>query len=208
MALRFYIAPQIGTGVWPDAYRSLLHELIDTSAGDSFTEIDNPARRISICCVRASDATHTTIMADSRVFPVSAKVTTAQELKTHLDSLLGSIPNVETVKTNLENNGVSCSWLSSSNTVRNALRYVIRIFAIAQISDGEQVNEVKDFIREHLDVEVKDVSQAIRIKVKDWMQAKGLAIGWIMNSTTVREILHFIVMNLGIGKLKMSGEEF
>ena len=80
--------------------------------------------------------------------------------------------------------------------------------AIAQIADGEGKSEIKQLIANNLDTTVNQVPQAIRTAIKNWMQAKGLAIGWITNATTVREILHFITQNLGIGKLRMSGEDF
>ncbi len=69
MAIRIYIAPQIGSGTFQDPYRSLLNNFIDVSQGDWFDEIDNPATRHSICTVHASQATHDKIYADRLTNP-------------------------------------------------------------------------------------------------------------------------------------------
>lgn len=207
MSIRFYLAPQQGTGTFQDPFRSILNDLIDVQAGDSFQEIDNPARRISICCVRASDATHAVISADARLLPVSARVADDGLLE-HLETLFNSLPGIGALKTALEARGISTSWISGSNNVRDGLRYLMRVFSIAQIADGMGNAHVKTIIAQNLDSTVGDVAPAVRNGVKNWMQAKGLATGWITNSTTVRQVIHFIVENLGIGRLRMSGQEF
>ena len=73
--IALYHAPQIGSGTEADPYRSLLNDLIDTAAGEWFTEIDHEsvktakdARKLeSVCCVRAGQKTHERIAADPRV---------------------------------------------------------------------------------------------------------------------------------------------
>ena len=209
MKVRFYIAPQtIHTDSAGEYWASILNDLIDITQDESFDEIDNPARKISICCVHALDATHANIAADSRVIVASPLANDIADMKTKLETLFNSISGVATLKTKLEAIGINTAWISGSNTLRDGLRYLIRIFTTAQILNGEGNTDVRDFIANNLDTTVVEVPVAVRNKVKAWMQNKGLAIGWITNSTTVREILHFIVENLGIGKLKMSGEDF
>lgn len=207
MLVRFYLAPQQGTGTFQDPYRSILNSLINIQQGDWFDEIDNPARRISICCVHALQGSHDVIIADGRALPVGNLIENTN-LKSHLDSLINSLSNIGLLKTNLEVRGISTTWLSASNTIRDGLRYLLRVFSTAQIADGQGNGNIKDLIGRSLTVTVAQIPVAIRNGVKDWMQARGLAIGWINNQTTVREILHFIIENLGLGKLKMSGEEF
>jgi hypothetical protein len=207
MLVRFYLAPQQGTGTILDPIRSILNDFINIYADEKFNEIDNPARKISICCVHASQATHDSIVADGRSLPIGNLIEDV-ELKTYLNSLISSIPNVSVLKTVLETYGISTSWLSGSNTIRDGIRYLVRIFATAQIANGEYNANIKDLIGRNLDVTIQNIPAQIRNAVRNWMQGKGLAIGWINNSTTVREVVHFIVENLGFGKLRMSGEEF
>ena len=208
MKVRFYLAPQQGIGTFLNPYRSILNDLIDIQAGDWFDEIDNPARHISICCVHASDTSHAAILANAQVIPVSPLFASEANIPVGLETVLNSIPGIATIKTKLEANGINMAWISGSNTLKDAIRYLFKTHAIAQIADGEGKSEVKQLITNNLDTTVNQVPQAIRTAIKNWMQAKGLAIGWITNATTVREILHFIVSNLGIGKLRMSGEDF
>jgi hypothetical protein len=209
MKIRFYVSPQIWRtdGAEP-FYSNLLNDFIDVQAGESFTEVDNPGRRISLCCVLANDATHTAIAADSRIIVASPLANDFADLKSKLDTICSSIPSIATIRARFEEIGINTEWISGSNTLRDALRYLVRVFTFAQITDGENNPDVRDFVQKNLTTQIKDVPTALRTKVKDWMQARGLAVGWITNTTTVREVLHFIVTNLGIGKLKMSGEEF
>jgi hypothetical protein len=73
--IALYRAPQIGSGTIEDPFRSILNELIDTSAGEWFDEIDHESvkdaaevRRLeSVCCVRAAQKTHDRIRRDPRV---------------------------------------------------------------------------------------------------------------------------------------------
>lgn len=172
-----------------------------------FDEIDHPARRISICCVHALDTSHAVILADSRAVPIS-ELYEEGAVNTGLERVFNSIVGAGVLKTKMENQGISASWITNSNTMRDVLRYLVRIFTICQVSDGEGNTGVKDFLKANLTMQVKDIPAAARNAIKTWMQAKGLAIGWITNITTVREVVHFIVENLGIGKLRLSGEEF
>lgn len=208
MPIRFYVAPQQGTGTFVDPFRSILNDLINVQAGESFTEIDHSSRRISICCVRASDTTHATILADARVFPASPLYADDVAMAAGMEVTLNNIPNIAAIKTKLENAGVSTAWISGSNTLRDALRYLVRNFSTCQIADGEANANVKTFLTQSLDLTVQQLTVVQRNAVKDWMQAKGLAIGWIVNTTTVREIIHFIIGNLGFGKFRISGVEF
>jgi hypothetical protein len=207
MLTRFYVAPQQGDGSLSNPYRSILNDLININQGDWFDEIDNPARHISICCVHALQTSHDAILADGRALPIGSIFDDTQKT-VFLNSLISSIPNLTALKASLEGLGISTSWFSGSNTIRDGIRYLMRVFSTGQIADGEGNTNIKNLISRNLDVTVQQIPPAIRNAVRNWMQAKGLAIGWINNSTTVREILHFIVSNLDIGKLKMSGEEF
>jgi len=207
MKVRFYVAPQQGDGTFQNPYRSILNDLINISQGEWFDEIDHPARRISICCVHASDATHAVILADSRPVPIS-ELYEEGAVNEGLSHIFNNITGSTALKTKMENHGISTSWITNSNTMRDVLRYLIRIFTVTQITDGEGNTNVKEFLKANLTTTVAQIPVGVRTSIRNWMQAKGLAIGWITNSTTVREIVHFIIENLGIGKLKMSGEEF
>lgn len=67
--IRVYRAPQIGTGTWDDPFRSILHDFIDPDKGDSFTEIDNPVKKVSICVLNARQSVHDAIFAYRQANP-------------------------------------------------------------------------------------------------------------------------------------------
>lgn len=208
MKLRFYIAPQIGTGTWTDPYRSLINNFIDVDAGEGFREFDNPARHISICLVTANDSTHATLASQANIVVASRLLDDAADMAVALQENFNGLSNSDALKAKMESHGVSASWITGTNTVKDVLRYLMKVFATAQISDWQNVPEMKQMISQNLTATVAQVPQPIRETVKAWMQARGLATGWIGNSTTVREIVHFIVTNLGFGNFHFGGEDF
>ena len=206
--IRLYIAPQTGSGTPLDPIRSILNSLINVAAGDRFTEIDNPARLISICCVHASQATHDAIAADARVLPLGNLCADGVAFRTHLDSPISDLPNLAALKTALEERGISTSWYSGSNTIRDGVRWLVRNFSTAQIAHGQGNGNMKAIIAGALDSTAGSYPLSVRNGVKNWMSSRGLATDWIKNDTTIRQVLHFIVENLGFGMLRLSGESF
>lgn len=67
--IRIYRAKQIGTGIYTDPYRSVLHDFIDINQGDSFTEIDLPSGRRSICILDARQEVHDAIVLYEKANP-------------------------------------------------------------------------------------------------------------------------------------------
>jgi hypothetical protein len=177
MKIRFYLAPQQGTGTFLDPYRSILNDLIDIHAGDWFDEIDNPARHISICCVHASDDAHTAIEKDLKVIPVSLLYKDEAELKQGM----GERAMLDTIHTTLLANGIDKNMVVGT-TVKDFLSYLIKIFTVAQIADGKGDQITKNLIASDLSA--------------------------ISGEKTVKEAIDIKVKELGIIKLKMSGEEF
>lgn len=210
MLTRFYVSPQIGTGTHDDNYRNKINDYINIRATppDWFDEIDNSGRHISICCVHATQTAHDLIVTDTQILPISPLYASEEEMATGMETILDSIPNIATIKTTLEDRGISTSWISGSNTLRDAIRYMIRVFVFANIADGKRQVQVRDFVQNSLSTRINQVPTAVSNAVKNWMVAKGLATGWITGTTTVRQILHFIVENLGFGVFRLSSQSF
>lgn len=207
MPLRIYIAPQIGNGlrgdpdpntgayIWTDStgpYRSLLHKFIDTSAGESFDEIDHPARRISICAVEASAATLDAIEADSRIIAaIPIRATDRTHLAKILNAPFSSYPLAwrAAARNKLENWGVNTEWITGSNTMKDLLRHIIKQFSVVQVADGHGQLEVKEFLKANLDIQISAVPVNYRNAIKDWLKSKNVDISWITGATTVREVV-------------------
>lgn len=209
MLIRVYLAPQLGNGSFQDPYRSLLNEFVSVPDGETFDEIDNPARRYSICVVYAKQDTHDVIAADTRISVLSPLYADAAVFKSGLDAPFSSWPQElrQLVLTALDGKGINTGWITLSNTPRDVYRVLLRVHALSQIFDGTR-RDLLDLIRQNLDTKVSQIPAALRTAVSAWMQSRGLAIGWITNQTTVREILHFIVQNLGFGQFRFYGELF
>lgn len=211
MPIRQYLAPQRGTGTDADPYTSILNDLIDITQGEGFDEIDHPARRYSICTVTASQATHDVIAADARVTVITPRTCAdAADFRAVLDAPFSSWPQAwrDAARARCETLGINTEWITASNTLRDVIRYLIRQHFFCQIADGGANGNVKALLSANLAATVGDLPAQVRNGVRNWMQARGLAIGWITNSTTIREVVHFVVTTLGFGVAYFGGEAF
>ena len=207
MPLRIYIAPQIGNGirgdldpitgfyVWTDStgpYRSLLHKFIDTTAGESFDEIDHPARHVSICTVEARAATLDAIDADSRIIAaIPIRATDRTHLAQILNAPFSSYPLAwrNAARNKLESWGVNTEWITGSHTMKDLLRHIIKQFSVAQVADGHGQSSVKEFLKANLNTQVSAIPADHRNAIRNWLQSKNIDISWITGSTTVREVI-------------------
>lgn len=221
MAVRIFVAPQIGSGfpgdgelgIPPDPYRSLLHGLIDIRQGDWFDEIDLPVRRISICCVRAPQARLDSIAADSRVTPMLP--TTAMDdahLQALLDAPFTTYPLAwrGAAKARLEAWGVNTGWIVATSTMRQVLKALLKVAYLAQKADGLSDAALRSFLLQGLDATFAGLPIPERDAVMAWMQSKDLDISWIASGTTVRQIQNFIATNHTcesgfLGKFRFAG---
>lgn len=209
MPIRIYVAQQRGSGSDLDPYTNVLNDLIDVSAGDKFQEIDNTARKVSICVVTASNATHSAIIADGRAVPVTPSVATDDaSFRAILNSPFDSYPTEwkTAAKTKLEQWGVNTGWITGSNSIKDVIRYIIRHYFMAQSATDSSA--MTQLLSVGLDTTAGDLTPQQRSDAREWMQDRGLAVGWITNSTTIREVVHFIGQNMGYGTFTFGGESF
>jgi hypothetical protein len=209
MPVRIYIAPQIGSGMlldpnpanWTDTtgpFRSLLNTFVNPSAGEGFDEIDHPARRISICTVEASTATLDAIEADPRVTPViPIRATNRTHLAQILNAPFSSYPLAwrNAARTKLEAFGINTEWITGTNTMKDVLRQVIKMFSVAQVADGQGQGNVMEFLKSNLDLEVSAIPAAHRQAIRDWLLQRGIDVSWITGATTVRQVVATLPAN-------------
>jgi hypothetical protein len=211
MLVQLYVAPQIGTGTRADPYRSVIQNYIDISAGESFDEIDFPSRRKSICAVFALQATHDVINADNTIIPLLPSIQ-PDEAAWHaiLDTPLTEFPSAwkTAASTKLEAAGIPVDWIISTTTLRDLLRYILRVFAWCQIVTGQGNVNVMAFLSNNIDATVGSLSTAQRNAVRTWMQGVGLDTLWILGTTLVRQVVTFIVNNYGFKPFAFAGETF
>jgi|WetSurMetagenome_2_1015567.scaffolds.fasta_scaffold158702_2 hypothetical protein len=209
--MKVYLSPQefVTYGDF-SFWRNKLNSYIDVQQGESFQEIDNPARHYSICFLTARSVTHATISGDPEIISLTPSDVAPSQIASALDTPVNNLPSAfrTSVQDALEAKGISFAWVGASNTVRDVLRYLIRVHFTAQRADGEQVSAILDLMKLHLDDPVNTISAAKRKQIKDWMSDKGLDTSWIGAQTDVRQVLHNIVNNLGYGKIKFGGQDF
>lgn len=207
---RYYIAPVLDRidPEFGDQYKSsLLNDLIDTAQGDGFQEWHMSARSYSLCLVWANAATQAAIAANPDVITASPLfVDNADRI-----AKMGGIANMNAVKARLEAIGLNTEWLTGAETYRDVLRYVVKHFWLGQVVTGRPglvSQDMIDLINAHLTTTVGQIPAQKRNAVKNWMQNRGLATGWIDNATTVRQVVHFILINLNIPSIPTLGDNF
>ena len=214
MKSRFYIAPQIWRQeTLPDSHvieywSSLLNDFINVHAGEWFDEVDHPGRHISICCVDALDASHSNMLADSRVCPVSGLFDSREDIPSGVNSTLDSVPNISVMKTKLENLGIDTTWITGATSVKQALRFILKLFSISQHLTGKKLLLVRHVLEVSPDLTVTNIPTEKRNAVRNWMENKGLAVDWITGTTTLRQVVNYIMLHLPFGKIRMGGVDF
>lgn len=207
---RIYAAPMIGDGSAPTPEAARRCVVVDhLQPGEDATTYDHPSRGYAIALVEASEATHNTIAGLTGVVVLSPLAANRIEFGNYLDQPLSSFPSALTTAllARLESNGINTSWANGTTTLRAVLRYLRRVITIAQRIDAAADTNFAAFLQADLSVQVNQLSVPVRSAVQSWMQGRGLAIGWINNLTTVREIVHFIQSNLDESSILLDGAE-
>jgi hypothetical protein len=202
MNINLYLAPReaatltMGPKTWPIT-RSILCAYVDSPAGEWFDEIDHADRALSLCCVHASDATHAAIQADARVTRVLPVLSvTAAQIAARLDSPLSDLyttPQLVAFRDKLTNLGFDVDDLGLSSTPRDVMqRLVNHLFVHQRFHDAP----VKDLLALSLTATVGSISAARRNAIKAWMTGRGIDSSWITLTTTIREVVRFVVANV------------
>lgn len=206
MKYRWYLSHRYN--VETNRTRNRIALYIQTINDGKFSEIMNPARDISACVAETSGSIHAQIVADSLIFAVSPLYDNRDAWLAGLNSPVNNISSASAIKQKLEDFGVNMDWISGSHTLRQAFRYIMAHHLLAQTIKGKKITEFTSFLQENLTSEMSAIPIAVKDRVKAWMVNKGLAINWITNLTTVRQVLHYILNNLSPGSIKMSGVIF
>lgn len=209
MPIQAFVAPQIGDGMSMEtAFRSVVSTVI--GQGENYNEYDHPGRRYSLVIVEASDATLDAITALQGVILCSPRAANRIEFGLNLNRTVSTFPAqfVSDLQTKLEAGGINTAWATGQTTLRQIIRYLIRVSTVAQLAQGAGNSNLLDFLARNLTATINQVPVPVRSAVSQWMQDRGLAIGWITNQTTVREVLHFIHENLNFSPINLDNEAF
>lgn len=194
MTFRFYRTAQIGTGTRNDAFRSAMDRyIVADGSGQNFWDWIHDGRPLRYVLARATTATHLTAELDPDITPVSPEMPDLEAVRLWLDSpVLADV----TLTTTLENDGISTSWASQQTTRRQVFRFLSRLHVVTQDIRRIDGADALRFFREGLDTSISQVPPAVREAFRTWMQSKGLDAGWITGSTTVRQVVHYVMSNI------------
>jgi hypothetical protein len=174
MAFRYYLVPKAGTGVVADPYRpAYVGDL-----GVPWQGMDYGLEPVFLVRADVTTPQHNGIVAnaDADAFPAN------------LENTVGS--NLATVSAQLEAKGIPGDWVTAGMTFRAVLRWVARLFCIAQRLNGRA--RLRLLSEQTLDSTVGDLSAARRQALNDAAQSLGLDTSSITLAMTIRQALKIL----------------
>ncbi len=198
LEVNLYLAPQLGDGTTIEtAYRSLLNDFVHPQNGEWFDELDNPVRHYSIVVLYAEPATHQAIQADSRVTRLIPMVSaTVEQVRTNFDTPLTSLFSsgaLTTLRARIEALGIDTEWATAATTMRDLVKRILHQHMVVQRTNVARETALDRLYALPLTGTVADLTDAQRTAAKEWMTRKGMPTAWITTSTTVRQLLRYII---------------
>lgn len=192
LTYRLYRSIRIGTGARDNPWRSKLTLYITADGtGADFWDWIHDARPVRYALTRCDSTVHTQIAADIEITPLSPELSTLAALNSWGNELASTIPLG--MRDQLEADGCSMSWVTAQTTKREVLRYLSRMHRISQELRRLRESDALDFLMQDLTRPVAQVPLAARTRISTWMHNHDLETTWITGSTTVREVIHFIL---------------
>lgn len=195
LTYRFYRSPQIGTGTKDDPLRSKLTLYIfNDGSGSRFWDWVHYARPVRYALAHCESSTHTQIAADPEMTPLSGELADRAAIDAWMAETLQGAP--QSIRDLFEADGFSVSWATTQTTKKQMLRYLCKVHV--QTQDLERLGQTTtlECFRRALDSQVNQLPANVRTGVRDWMQAKGLDTTWIGGTTTIRQVIQYIVENI------------
>lgn len=209
--IRAYITPRIGTGTKQDPIRSKANNYISVALGGRFNEYIHPARMYSFIVVNAPQTNHDNILADSEIDPLSELFNDMGEVLVGIEKTVADFnPTLySSIQTRLELLGVNTDWITLSTKVKEIYQYMLRTFTLAQWAYGKRDNDWLNFLRANVDTLGSDLPMNVRDKILNWMTNNNLNTDWMTGTTTIRDLIHYIISNgTFFLPIKIGGVEF
>lgn len=186
---RFYLAPRLGTGTRQDPLRSKLANYIINDGTMDFWNWVNRATAVTINMAWCESSLHATIDADAEIRAISPELADVAAVDAWLDGLIGTLPTA--LSNAFENAGMPVHWITGSTTRRQFMRFLAGwTWMVQNMTDQERT-----FVANNLDDTMNQIGATARNRMRAWMEGKGLDTSWVVNSTTVRAVVVFIVQN-------------
>jgi len=210
LTYRFYRSLMVGTGTRSDPYRSdLTRFIVADGSGANFWDLAAPAgwHPARYALAIADSTVHAAIDADGTNLALSGELVDLPTVATFLDGT-----DAQNLAANIlaqfETDGVSTAWLASQTTVRQMLSYLSRLVVILQDVDRLANTNALAAFASALSTTVSQLSANVKTQVAAWMTGKGLDTSWIVGSTTVRQVLQYILTNINWPTLSLGPVSF
>lgn len=202
LTFRLYRSARIGTGTRSDPYRSALTRYIhEDGTGATFEDwiqdpTDTGVARYALA--RCESAVHVACAADADVRPLSPEFANKAELATWLDAPVGA-EMTQTIRDVVEADRIPIDDVVVGVTTRRQLwRRIGMIHRVGNMLRGKRDDVVLDLLRRDVSTTVSQMAPTTRTRLRAWMTNHGLDTSWVTNTTTMRQILKFVVANLGV----------
>lgn len=181
MAIRWYLVPKIGTGVQGDAFRPKYI----AGAIAEWRAIDYGNDLAFLVEADVTNSQHNTINGNADVL----------SLPTNLDTTIGA--SLATVRAKCEALGIPAGWMTSAMTIRQALRWVGRLFLLNQRLQGRSNLRLLP-AGVMLDTIISDLPTALRNGLIDAAQSWGVDTTGVTGSMTLRQALRQVADNMNM----------
>jgi hypothetical protein len=195
LTYRFYRSLEIGDGLTPaTAFRSALTRYITSNGVTDFWDWKHEARSIRYAFARCDSTVHALCAADPDITPYSPELADIPAMQSWLNGTLASVSVA--IKNQIESDGFSTAWANAQTTRRAAFIYISRVHVMMQ--ECRRLHDIDSLVMftKVLDSTIGQLSIQVRNKVAAWMTNRGLQTDWIIGSTTVRQVIQYIISNL------------
>jgi hypothetical protein len=191
---RFYHSPRIGAGTVRDPYRAkICNYIVGQSDGTNYWDWINNSKPVRYGLAYCADTIHSLIDADAEIASISGRLSDLITLQSYLNGVNLLTPAIHNI---IEDDSINLGWLASETTNRQLWRYICKSHVIGQGAKMLASSDVLALLGTSLSVQVNKVPVRIRNAATTWMGTKGLSSAWIDGTTTVRQVLHYIVENI------------
>jgi hypothetical protein len=183
MAFRFYLCGMAVISPAGPRPRTAPRVLLYAPAARWAMVYGGTGKGVCVCLADTTDEEHAAALGDAGIVapPINPDA---------MDVPVGSIPAAwqTAVAAWLDARRIPRDWIVGSTTLRELLRYIIRLLEICR--DGRLSG---NYPEADLDLTVGSLSQAQRGALRDWATARGYDISDITASTTIRALVRALV---------------
>ena len=178
MSTRLYLMPAVTETINGRLTKHPKYAMTPGLGGSQF--MDFGAEGFFLCAVDLDDTAHALIAANADVISINVA---------NLETQLGAVW-ATAVTTKLESVNCPADWITSVMSHRDSLKTIVRMFLFLQALQNQLGLTGSFFVGGvNLDRTVSFFSAATRQKLRDALTQLGIETSWVVNTTTVRQLM-------------------